>query len=80
MLLSRDKSSALCLIIFKSFIDKLVHHFFSVLEPIMNFPFPIYDLQLPDNGLTPNLERMFLLIINLLQACFLFLVQLTCDT
>ena len=41
MVLSRDKSSALCLIILKSCIEKLVHHIFSVLVPTINCPFPV---------------------------------------
>jgi hypothetical protein len=36
MALSRDKSSALCLIILKSCVDKLVNLLFSVLAPTIN--------------------------------------------
>ena len=59
---------------------KLVHHLFSVLAPTINCPFPVYELFLPDSDLIPNLEGMFSLIVNLFQACFLFLVQLAHDT
>lgn len=57
LVLSRD--STLCLINLKFCIDKLVNILFSVLALIINCPFPVYDLQLPDSGLTPNLEGMF---------------------
>ena len=79
MVLPRDKSSALCLIILKPCIDKLVHRLSSVFEPMINCPLPVYDLWLPDSNI-PILEGMFSSIINLFQACFLFLVLLACDT
>ena len=65
MVLSRDKSSALCLIILKFCIAKLVDILFSVLAPTINCSIPVYDFLLPDNGLTPNLEGMLSLITTL---------------
>ena len=59
--LSREKSSALCLIILNLCIDKLVHILFSVLVSAMNSPFPVHRLYLPDHVLIPNLEGMFYL-------------------
>ena len=69
MVLSRDKSSVPCvLLVLKFCIAKLVDILFSVLAPTINCSLPVYDFLLPDNGLTPNLEGMLSLIVNLFQA------------
>jgi hypothetical protein len=46
-------------------IDKLVNSLFSVLAPTIHYPFPVYDLYLPDSDFVPSLEGMFSLIVNL---------------